>query len=438
MSDLRQTIRRSYDIVIVGAGPAGIAAAVCAGSSGKRIALIDDNPAIGGQIWRRGVTERADADADACLWRRRLAETRVDTIVGTRIVHQPDAGVLLAESDDDVYEIRHESLIVATGARERFLPFPGWTLPNVMGAGGLQAMVKNGLPIRGKRVAIAGSGPLLLAVASYLRHKGARIVGTCEQAPFNRLARFALSLTGSPEKLVQAIGIGTAMLGIPLRPGTWPIAAIGNDKVDSVRLTNGKSSIVLACDYLACGFHMVPNIELASLLGCRILNGFVDVDQYQGTSVEGVYCAGEPTGIGGVEKSLVEGKIAGYSALGRHDAAEALWAARAQATRFSTVLADTFELRPELKHVCLPDTIVCRCEDVRFGALGPHQDWRSGKLHTRCGMGPCQGRICGPATELLLGWKPDSVRPPLFPTQVSTLMRDIHEISTITDEGINK
>ncbi len=109
-----------------------------------------------------------------------------------RVFHQPEAGVLLAEGIDDIHELHYDKLIVATGARERFLPFPGWTLPNVMGAGGLQAMVKCGLPIHGKRVIVAGTGPLLLAVAAYLRKHGAQILMICEQASVTALGSFRL------------------------------------------------------------------------------------------------------------------------------------------------------------------------------------------------------------------------------------------------------
>src|SRR5205085_4692148 len=111
-----------------------------------------------------------------------------------RAFDHPDAGILLAEGPDDTLELRYRKLVLATGARERFLPFPGWTLPNVMGAGGLQAMVKCGLPIRGKRVVVAGTGPLLIAVAAYLHEHGAEIPMICEQACWSRLARFALIL----------------------------------------------------------------------------------------------------------------------------------------------------------------------------------------------------------------------------------------------------
>ena len=123
------------------------------------------------------------------------------------MVHQPEEGVLLAENLGGFCELKYGKLVLAPGARERFLPFPGWTLPNVMGAGGLQAMVKCGLPIRGKRVIVAGTGPLLLAVADYLRKHGAEIPVICEQACWRSLAKFGLALVSWPAKIVQGLSL---------------------------------------------------------------------------------------------------------------------------------------------------------------------------------------------------------------------------------------
>src|SRR5664279_3341199 len=162
-----------------------------------------DNPSFGGQIWR-GEFESGH-DQNAVRWSDLLRGTEVTWLCGTRVFHQPEAGVLLAEGSDSVRELRYENLVLATGARERFLPFPGWTQPNVMGAGGLQAMVKSGLSVRGKRVVVAGTGPLLLAVAASLRKHGAEIPMLCEQASWSSLARFAFALAGQPSKIIQAL-----------------------------------------------------------------------------------------------------------------------------------------------------------------------------------------------------------------------------------------
>jgi hypothetical protein len=134
-----------------------------------------------------------------------------------------------------------------------------------------------------------------------------------------------------------------------------------------------------------------------------------------------VYCAGEPTSIGGVELALIEGQIAGVAAAGHANEAAALCSKRRKARQFAELLDRTFRLRAELRSLSLPETIVCRCEDVPYSRLRRCTSWRSAKLHTRCGMGPCQGRVCGPATQFLFKWNLDSVRPPVFPARVETL-----------------
>ena len=146
-----------------GAGPAGIAAATGAAEGGARVAVIDDNPHAGGQIWRH------DLAKTPLPMVARLRELPVELLTSTQILGGMEPVSLLAETPDGMLAIRYRRLILACGARERFLPFPGWTLPGVYGAGGLQALVKAGYRIDGQRIVVAGSGPLLLAVADYLR-----------------------------------------------------------------------------------------------------------------------------------------------------------------------------------------------------------------------------------------------------------------------------
>lgn len=417
--------RQQFAVLVLGGGPAGMAAATVAAEGGVQVAIVDDNRALGGQIWR--ASSEDGHSEERSHWEARLRAAQVPLFCGYRVVDQPEAGVLLAESGENYRELRSQKLIVATGARERFLPFPGWTLPNVMGAGGLQAMVNCGLPIRGKRVVVAGTGPLLLAVAAYLRKQGAAVVLVSEQASWDRLARFAAGLAAFPQKMWQGLGLKRDLAGIPFAANSWPLEAHGDRRVESVTVWRGGKQENLACDYVACGFHLVPNVELPLLLGCQLDGPYVRVDELQQTTVEGVYCAGEPTGIGGVELALIEGQIAGLSAAGQVAEARKFFRARAKAQRFRRLLDRTFALRPELKNLPHPDTFICRCEDVPYSRLREHGSWRAAKLHTRCGMGPCQGRVCGPATEFLLDWKAESVRPPIFPARVMDLARQNRE-----------
>ncbi len=416
---MSRDLQYRFDILVVGGGPAGIAAAVRAAECGVRVGIVDDNATLGGQIWRAGSAEGDTKEAAG--WRRRLRTAGVTTVCGKRIFHQSEPGVLLAEGADSLIELSYRSLVLATGARERFLPFPGWTLPNVMGAGGLQAMVKSGLPIRNQRVVVAGTGPLLLAVAAYLRSHGAEIPVVCEQASWSSLVRFGVALISQPRKIVQAFELKKDLAGVHFVANCWPLSAHGQQSLDSVTISRDGKPEIIQCDYLACGFHLVPNLELPLLLGCQIRGGYVEVDDFQETTAQGIFCAGEPTGIGGVDLSLIEGQIAGLAASGSTGEARKLFRARRKARRFATILERTFGLRPELKSLPSPETVVCRCEDVPHSRLQRHTSWRAAKLQTRCGMGPCQGRVCGPATQFLYQWNPASVRPPVFPVRVESL-----------------
>jgi len=413
---MSRTVRPRFDILVVGGGPAGMAAATRAGEHGQKVGIIDDNATLGGQIWRG----ESEAGSAASRWGERLRSSGAMVLCG-RVFHQPEPRILLAENDDGLQELHYEKLILATGARERFLPFPGWTLPNVMGAGGLQAMVKCGLPVRGKRVVVAGTGPLLLAVAAYLRKHGAEIPIISEQASWMSLARFSVMLFAQPSKIVQGLQLKRQLAGTRFCANSWPVAASGRATVETVTISRSRRMETIPCDYLACGFHLVPNIELPLLLGCQIHDGCVKVDDFQRTTVADIFCAGEPTGIGGVELALVEGEVAGLAAAGRIAEASSLFGKRERLRRFARSLDRTFRLRSELRSLSLPETIVCRCEDVRYSRLREHSGWRAAKLQTRCGMGPCQARICGPATQFLFRWNPDSVRPPIFPVRVESM-----------------
>ncbi len=410
--------RHVCDLLVVGAGPAGLAAAYHAAQSGLRVTVVDDNPAAGGQIWRGEQSKSTSSEAQK--WFERIRSVDIQFITGARVFQQLAPGTLLAETRQDVCELNYVSLVLATGARERFLPFPGWTLPNVMGAGGLQALVKTGLPIEGKRIVIAGSGALLLAVAAYVRGRGAEVLLIAEQASTARLARFGLGLIG---KTAQAFNLKRQLLGVQYLTSCWPLSAQGEDRIETVTLFRGGKRWQVSCDYLACGFHLVPNTELAELLGCAVENGSVRVNEFQETTIPHVYSAGESTGIGGLELSLVEGEIAGLAVAGKHEEVRRLFPERAKQRKFADLLNRTFALREELKQLVQPETIVCRCEDVTFDRLRAHSSWRAAKLQTRCGMGPCQGRICGGAVEFLFGWRAESVRPPVLPVRVESLVR---------------
>jgi len=411
------------DVLIIGAGPAGLAAAVRCAEGGRSVSIVDDNPDIGGQIWRGGPGIAKTRDASEWCTKVR-SNNRISILNGRVICADRALQRVTVELAEGALVIAWSTLILATGARELFLPFPGWTLPGVVGVGGLQALVKSGLPIANKRVVVAGSGPLLLAVASYLSKQDAVVLTIAEQAPWPRLVRFGAMLLRFPSKLWQSIRLRVSLLHVRYRPGCWITRAEGDARLQRVHVTNGRTTWVEECDYAAVAFGLWPNAELASLLGCKLDESGVVVDSYGRTSLPDILCAGEVTGVGGLDLSLAEGEVAGFTACGDLTAADRVLQRRKRALAFARHLQHAFRSRPEVKGLSDPNTVICRCEDVTLGRLQEVSSWRAAKLHTRCGMGPCQGRICGPALNVLFGWQASSVRPPLFPSRIGSLLAE--------------
>lgn len=416
------------DILVIGAGPAGMAAALAAAPSGAVITVVDDNPQPGGQIWRDG--PQVALPPLAQQHRAALAKhANIRVLTGTRVVglgaRQPTdkAPALLLEDADRGWTQHSHRIILCTGARELLLPFPGWTLPGVTGAGALQALIKAGLDVRGQRIVIAGTGPLLLAAAATATRAGATVVRIAEQASLSALAGFAAQLPRWPAKALQAL----TLLNTRLRANTHLLEAQGTTQVQSVRLRKGThAEETIACDRIACGFGLVPNTQLGQLLGCALGGPLSDglglvVDAQMCTSVAGVLAAGENTGFGGSERALVQGAIAGHVAAGHVQQAHAMRTQLARWEDFAQALQTSFVLNEQLKALPRPDTLVCRCEDVAYADLAPRQGWIDAKLHTRCGMGACQGRVCGAATQHLFGWTPAAPRHLLAPARIATL-----------------
>ncbi len=428
--------RLHCDVLVAGAGPAGIAAAIAARRAGKQVVVVDDNPHPGGQIWRGSMSGAHSTSAAARKWLQRFRASGAELLSSTRIVTAPGANTVLAEHEGNAIHIHYDALVLATGARELLLPFPGWTLPGVMGAGGLQAMAKAGLPLRGKRVVVAGTGPLLLAVAAAFVHEGATVPGVFDQASRENITAFAASLLTRPSLLMQGAGYLATIKSWRYRQGWWPLCVHGEATLQSVVMTNGSDTVEIACDYLACGFHLVPNIELGALLHCRIQNGAIIANEHQQTSVANVFTAGEAAGIAGLPQALVEGEIAGAYAAGAGNQVRHLLRRRTALRKVAARMNHAYRLRPELRALPQADTLICRCEDVSWQQLQGFSGMRSAKIHTRCGMGPCQGRICGAAMQFLAGWEADTHRPPLYPVQLSTLLPLAAHDTTHLEESI--
>ena len=405
---------------IVGSGPAGLAAAQTALEAGAKVCLIDDHPAPGGQIWRGGPDRWTDRRATR-LWKTLHGHPDFTHMPGAQVVGCVDANTLLLETGEQGVSVAFERLVLCSGARELSLPFPGWTLPGVTGAGGLQALIKGGMPVQGRAVVVAGTGPLLLATAATAIRAGAHVAAIVEHQPWPRLSAFGLGLLARHRtKLWQAASLFARLRTIPYLAGARIVAAQGDDRLRRVVVATRDGNVAYPCDFLGAGFGLVPNMDLARALRCATADGAIMVDGTQKTSRADVWAAGECTGIGGVDKALAEGRIAALGALGLTPSARDLPRLRASRA-FAALLARTFAPDAALKTMCRPETIVCRCEDVPAASLLPHRDWREAKLATRVGMGACQGKTCGPACAFLYGWQQADTRIPIMPASARAL-----------------
>ena len=415
-------------VVVLGAGPAGLAAARVASAAGLDVLLLDAASLAGGQIWRarQGVAAEPVERALASL-----AAARVRVLSATRVVMALPERTLLVDGPDGARRLRWSRLILATGARERLLPFPGWTLPGVFGAGGLQALVKGGWPIRGRRVLVAGTGPLLLAAAATLRREGAQVVGLVEEVSVGALARFAGTLAAHPRKAAQALRLGASLLGVPSIRGTRVVEAAGDGHVERVLLEgrDGRTRVV-DCDALAAGWGLIPQTELAQSLGCELAQRFgtpaIAVDARQRTSVDGVLAVGECTGVAGAVAAQLQGEAAGRAVVDDLDGRSAAPAGAARRLArehaFAAAVAATFAPPADWAARLRDDTLVCRCEDIPWSALRDQPDLRAAKLATRCGMGHCQGRLCHDTLAAVMHWPRLPVRPPLSPAPLAALL----------------
>ncbi|MFI5668561.1 NAD(P)/FAD-dependent oxidoreductase [Streptomyces sp. NPDC051704] len=440
------------DLAIVGAGPAGLAAAVTAAGLGLRVTLLDAGERPGGQYYRHPAPGLGAARPEALhhgwsAFAEREAALRAHAEAG-RIAHLPAHHVWAVVPnggdwtlhavagtgpDEAAATVHARAVLLATGSYERQLPFPGWTLPGVVGAGGAQAMLKSGLVLPGRRVVVAGSGPLLLAVAGSLAAAGARVPAVVEAAAYTAYAGHLPALLRNPGKLGEAATYGSALLRrhIRLLARHAVTEAHGTDRVEAVtvaRLDRDWRPVPgtarrIPCDALAVGHGLVPQLELATGLGCATrpaADGTVALalDAEQRTSVAGIWSAGETGGIGGAQLALLEGEIAAHAIAGRAVPA-ALARRRARLRAFAEAMGAAHRPGDGWTGWLRDDTDVCRCEEVPAGRIREAvaelgaRDARTVKLLTRSGMGWCQGRMCGPAVAALAGDGPAPDRRPL-------------------------
>ena len=400
-------------LVVVGAGPAGLHAASTAAQCGASVLLIDAGAAAGGQYHRHALAEplpqavarhrhpRIDHRPNTTVW----------AIDGRRLFLRTGPA---DSADGRSWQVDADAVVLATGAYDRVLPFPGWDLPGVVTAGAAQAMAKaHGIAV-GQRVIVTGSGPFLLPVATSLLRAGARVITVLEAGSTIAWRRRPWAVAQAPGKLAELARYASvlARARVPYRTRRAVIAAHGRDRVAEVTVATldsswrpiGGRTRRVTVDAVCIGYGFSPQLDLAVGAGARLHDGFVDVDDEQATSVPGVFAAGEITGIGGADLAAAEGELAGYAAaayVGQPSLVPArIKRRRARLRSFGAALSDVYAVQPGWQQWLTDDTVVCRCEEVtaqelrRATAERGADGLRALRLTSRAGLGLCQGRVC--------------------------------------------
>ncbi len=441
----------SDPIVIVGAGPAGLRAAEQLVRAGQRPVLIDEATRVGGQIYRQPPAALQRSRQALYGFEAGKAGALHDTFAALQpqIDYRPDSLVWQIEANtlhlasaaagggapwDQATTQRFSALILATGATDRVLPFPGWTLPGVFTLGGAQVALKAQACRVGPRVVFAGSGPLLYLVAWQYAQMGARqgaqVLAVLDAAPPGAAWRALPRLLARPEVLARGAYYLARLraAGVPVQHGVRLQRAQGDGRLSSLTWRAGGRTVTTACDALAFGHGLRPETQLADLAGCAFHFDPIDqawLPQRDGagrSSVAGVYLAGDGAGILGADAAELSGALAALTALDdlRRQAASAQVSVSASALsgRLTQQLQRHRRFRAGLELLSPPpadwaasapdELIVCRCEEITAGELRAcvrdtgTQDINRIKALTRIGMGRCQGRMCAPAATRLL------------------------------------
>lgn len=451
----------THDLVVIGAGPAGMSAALTAASHGLKTLLLDEQLRPGGQIYRNITAVPASVAAllgpdyrHGEVITDRLSRSGVELRFGAMVWDVARDLTVTAQKDGQSFQVRAPQLIAATGAMERASPIPGWTLPGVLNAGAAQIALKSASAVPSGRVVIAGGGPLLLLVACQLLDAGVSLAGIVETSPWaNRwhALRHLPAALGAPSYLAK----GMRMLwrlrraGVPMFSAATSLRVEGNERVQALAFTAGGNEHRLDADVVLLHHGVVPNTQLSRLL--RVDHDWDSVqlawrprvDAWGETSLAGFRIAGDSASIAGALAAEPNGALAALGAaqaLGRLSMDDC----ELRALVVRRPLAQQLRIRPFLDALYRPpewlsnptdETVVCRCEEVtagrvremaRLGCQGPNQT----KFFSRCGMGPCQGRMCGlTVTQILsteLGKSPSEVgayhiRAPLKPIPLASI-----------------
>lgn len=411
------------DLLVVGGGPAGLAAAVEARSLGLEVAVVDERPSLGGQIFKQPGFRVRDAHALGRDHVRGRALINAAELSGARLLLRTSCIALrgteavVVEEGGHAETVEAEHVLVAPGAHDRPVSFPGWTLPGVVTAGAAQTIAKTQRIAPGERVVFAGSGPLALAFPAQLRHYGVNVIAAFEAGPPPRASdvlRLVAAVPGNAALLREAVGyrLELAQGRIPLRYRRVVVRAEGKERVEGVvhaacdaewRPLPGTEERIDA-DTLCVGYGFFPSIELLRLAGCEFrydedLGGpVVVVDEWMRTSVPGISAAGDGTGIAGSHVAVDEGRLAALGLVGDERRAAPIRRRLRRKERFRRALAPMHRVGRGIYELATPETVVCRCEEVTRAeierAIDASADVNVVKTFTRVTMGLCQGRNC--------------------------------------------
>ncbi|MEV0283896.1 FAD-dependent oxidoreductase [Kribbella sp. NPDC050820] len=449
------------EVAVVGGGPAGVAAALAAADAGVSVLLIDSAPAVGGQFNRQVALAGERPELFQHGWKAFVA--RRDRLAAhPRITHLAETSVWALEQGNklwvqrgpadsvgrELFAVEAKAIVLATGAYDRVLPFPGWDLPGVYSAGAAQALAKGQRVAVGKRVLVAGTGPFLLPVAESLVGVGAEVVALLEANSIKTVRRgWATDPLVATGKLREALGYGVLLARhrIPLKHGSTVIAAHGDERVEAVTVARVDADWMpiagterrVEVDAVCLGFGFNAQLELVVSARCELTTGpdggpAVVVDANQQTTTPGVYAAGELTGIGGADLAASEGRVAGAAAA-RQAVSQGAYKKVVKGRRFAVALAKAYPVRGGWRAWSGPETVVCRCEEVTRADIEEAvaergvADGRALKLTSRAGLGLCQGRVCSRTVAELAG--PNDVPDPSMkrPIAVPVRLRDLAE-----------
>ena len=451
-----------HQLAIIGGGPAGLAAAAVAANAGLECVLIDEQATPGGQIYR-AVNTIPKQRATLLGPDYQCGQKLIDQFNKSGASYRPSTTIWNLNSQREIGILHNgqaallsaDRVIIATGAMERPVPFPGWTLPGAMTAGAGQILLKSAGIVPNDGVVMAGSGPLLLLLAWQYMRAGVNIQAILDMAPQNNLWRAMLHLPRAlfvHHYILKGLKYQLQLrrAGVPFYKRISDLHAIGNDSLEAIEFSDSKGKQRIETSLLMCHFGVIPDSHLSRCTGCKHhwdpaqLCWRPVTDEWGNSSLDGIAIVGDGSGIGGAVAARHAGRLAGLEsvhALGRISTEERDEEARAD----QRWMADDLHIRPFLEALFRPsptllgspkdETLVCRCEEITAGTIrqalhAGHQDTNQIKFFTRCGMGPCQGRQCDNAVSQLVahelgvemgiteGYR---IRPPIRPLTIEQL-----------------